>query len=50
MKLMQGAGADGPSIDEKICDHFGRHPKTAGRTFTGGAERNLNTGQRALAG
>jgi hypothetical protein len=26
---------------EESSDHFGRHPKTAGRTFTGGSERNL---------
>jgi hypothetical protein len=23
---------------EKFGDHFARHPKTAGRTFTGGAD------------
>jgi hypothetical protein len=40
---------DGESFQES-SDHFDGHPKTAGRTFTGGAERNLNTGQRALAG
>jgi hypothetical protein len=38
MKLLEAAGADGPSMDVKICDHFGVHPKTAGRTFTGGAD------------
>jgi hypothetical protein len=26
---------------EESSDHFGRHPKTAGRTFTGGAGRNV---------
>jgi hypothetical protein len=26
---------------EDLSDHFGGHPKTAGRTFTGGAGRNL---------
>ena len=35
---------------EESSDHFGRDPKIAGRTFTGGAGRNVNTGQRALAG
>jgi hypothetical protein len=23
---------------DEFCDHFGGHPKTAGRTFTGGAD------------
>jgi hypothetical protein len=23
---------------DEFCDHFGDHPKTAGRTFTGGAD------------
>ena len=26
---------------DEFGDHFARHPKTAGRTFTGGAEKNL---------
>jgi hypothetical protein len=26
---------------DEFGDHFGEHPKTAGRTFTGGAEKNL---------
>jgi hypothetical protein len=26
---------------DEFGDHFAEHPKTAGRTFTGGAEKNL---------
>ena len=25
---------------DEFCDHFGGHPKTAGKTFTGKAEKN----------
>jgi hypothetical protein len=36
---------------EDLSDHFGGHPKTAGRTFTGGAGRNLKaeSGDRKAA-
>jgi hypothetical protein len=36
-----GRGTKGGKDFQDLSDHFGGHPKTAGRTFTGGAERNL---------
>ena len=40
---LRAGGVDGMADDcgqqgEKFGDHFARHPKTAGRTFTGGAD------------
>ncbi len=32
---------------EESSDHFGQHPKIAGRTFTGGAERKSGTSGKA---
>jgi hypothetical protein len=37
---VDGATDETEDLDE-FCDHFGGHPKTAGRTFTGGAESFL---------
>jgi hypothetical protein len=34
---VNGATEETENLDE-FCDHFGEHPKTAGRTFTGGAD------------
>jgi hypothetical protein len=33
---VDGATEETEDLDE-FCDHFGEHPKTVGRTFTGGA-------------
>jgi hypothetical protein len=33
---VDGATEETEDLDE-FCDHFDEHPKTAGRTFTGGA-------------
>ena len=34
---VDGATEETEDLDE-FCDHFGEHPKTAGRTFTGGSD------------
>jgi hypothetical protein len=34
---VDGATEETEDLDE-FCDHFGEHPKTAGRTFTGGPD------------
>lgn len=40
--LLQADGATSGAEDfKKFGDHFGEHPKTTGKTFTGGAEKNL---------
>ena len=40
---VDGATDETEDLDE-FCDHFGGHPKMAGRTFTGGAERFFESG------